>query len=106
MDHPNGAGEPPSLFPSNDDDCDDCDDDDGEIDGDDGEIDGDDGDDDDDDDGEIDDGDCDGDFVEEESSSSPPSLFAHGTSILIKSDRVQTSVTFSTFNNGLNNPKS
>jgi len=89
MDHPNGAGEPPSLFPSNDDDC--------EIDGDD---------DDDDDDGEIDDGDCDGDFVEEESSSSPPSLFAHGTSILIKSDRVQTSVTFSTFNNGLNNPKS
>jgi hypothetical protein len=100
MDHPNGAGEPPSLFPSNDDDCDDCDDDDGEIDGDDGEIDGDDGD------GEIDDGDCDGDFVEEESSSSPPSLFAHGTSILIKSDRVQTSVTFSTFNNGLNNPKS
>ena len=100
MDHPNGAGEPPSLFPSNDDDCDDCDDDDGEIDGDD------DDDDDDDDDGEIDDGDGDSDFVEEESSLSPPSLFAHGTSILIKSDRVQTSVTFSTFNNGLNNPKS
>ena len=43
---------------------------------------------------------------EEESSSSSLLLLTHGTSILMNSDRVHTSVTFSTLNNGLNNPKS
>ena len=55
-------------------------------------------DDDDDDDDDFDD--------EEESSSSSLLLLTHGTSILMNSDRVHTSVTFSTLNNGLNNPKS
>jgi hypothetical protein len=56
-----------------------------------------------------DDGDDDGDDDfddEEESSSSSLLLLTHGTSILMNSDRVHTSVTFSTLNNGLNNPKS
>ena len=81
--------------------------DDGDNDDDESESDGcefDDGDDDDDDD-DDDDGDDDFDD-EEESSSSSLLLLTHGTSILMNSDRVHTSVTFSTLNNGLNNPKS
>ena len=58
-----------------------------------------------DDDDDDDDGDDDFDD-EEESSSSSLLLLTHGTSILMNSDRVHTSVTFSTLNNGLNNPKS
>ena len=56
---------------------------------------------------DADDDDDDDDFDdEEESSSSSLLLLTHGTSILMNSDRVHTSVTFSTLNNGLNNPKS
>ena len=55
---------------------------------------------------EFDDDDDDDFDDEEESSSSSLLLLTHGTSILMNSDRVHTSVTFSTLNNGLNNPKS
>ena len=74
--------------------------DDGDDDDDESESDGCEFDDDDDDDGDDDFDD------EEESSSSSLLLLTHGTSILMNSDRVHTSVTFSTLNNGLNNPKS
>ena len=74
--------------------------DDGDNDDDESESDGCEFDDDDDDDGDDDFDD------EEESSSSSLLLLTHGTSILMNSDRVHTSVTFSTLNNGLNNPKS
>ena len=55
---------------------------------------------------EFDDDDDDDFDDEEESSSSSLLLLTLGTSILMNSDRVHTSVTFSTLNNGLNNPKS
>ena len=74
--------------------------DDGDNDDDESESDGCEFDDDDDDDGDDDFDD------EEESSSSSLLLLTHGTSILMNSDRVHTSVTFSTLNSGLNNPKS
>ena len=92
MDQPKEA-ESSLLLPSDDGDNDD---DESESDG--CEFDDDDDDDDDDGDDDFDD--------EEESSSSSLLLLTHGTSILMNSDRVHTSVTFSTLNNGLNNPKS
>ena len=89
MDQPKEA-ESSLLLPSED----------GDNDDDESESDGCEFDDDDDDDGDDDFDD------EEESSSSSLLLLTHGTSILMNSDRVHTSVTFSTLNNGLNNPKS